>query len=69
MWTAAPPEALRPYVTRYCGYQELVSAGRRMEVPHPDVVLVIGLGPTLRVVDPRRPADATIERRAHDGAS
>jgi AraC-like DNA-binding protein len=34
------------------------------KVPHPDVVLVIGLGPRLRVVDPRRPADATIERLA-----
>jgi len=40
------------------------SPGRRMQVPHPDVVLVIGLGPRLRVVDPRRPADATIERLA-----
>ena len=64
MWTTAPPDALRPYVTLYCGYQEFVAAGRRMEVPHPDVVLVIGLGPTLRVVDPRRPSDSTIERLA-----
>jgi len=64
MWTASPPEGLRPYVTLYCGYRELVSSGRRMEVPHPNVVLVIGLGPTLRVVDPRRPSDATIERLA-----
>jgi AraC-like DNA-binding protein len=64
MWTVAPPDALRPYVTLYCGYQELVAPGRRIEVPHPDVVLVIGLGSTLRVVDPRRPADATIERLA-----
>jgi AraC-like DNA-binding protein len=64
MWTATPHGALRPYITLYCGYKELVAAGRRMEVPHPNVVLVIGLGPTLRVVDPRRPADATIERLA-----
>ena len=61
MWTATPHDALRPYITLYCGYKELVAAGRRMEVPHPNVVLVIGLGPTLRVVDPRRPADSTIE--------
>jgi AraC-like DNA-binding protein len=64
MWTAAPHPALQPYVTLYCGYDERVAAGRRMQVPHPDVVLVIGLGPRLRVVDPRRPADATIERLA-----
>ena len=25
MWTAAPPDALRPYVTLYSGYQELVA--------------------------------------------
>jgi len=64
MWTTAPHPALRPYITLYCGYDERVAAGRRMQVPHPDVVLVIGLGPRLRVVDPRRPADATIERLA-----
>jgi AraC-like DNA-binding protein len=73
MWTTTPHDALRPYITLYCGYKELIAAGRRMEVPHPNVVLVIGLGPTLRVVDPRRPADATIERHAftaglHNGA-
>ena len=64
MWTTAPHPALQPYITLYCGYDERVAAGRRMQVPHPDVVLVIGLGPRLRVVDPRRPADATIERLA-----
>jgi AraC-like DNA-binding protein len=64
MWTTAPHPALQPYITLYCGYDERVLAGRRMQVPHPDVVLVIGLGPRLRVVDPRRPADATIERLA-----
>ena len=64
MWTTTPHAALRPYITLYCGYEELVAAGRRMQVPHPNVVLIIGLGPTLRVVDPRRPADATIERLA-----
>ena len=52
MWTTAPHPALRPYITLYCGYDERVAAGRRMQVPHPDVVLVIGLGPTMRVVDP-----------------
>jgi AraC-like DNA-binding protein len=64
MWTTAPHPALRPYITLYCGYDERVLAGRRMQVPHPDVVLIIGLGPRMRVVDPRRPADATIERLA-----
>ncbi len=64
MWTTAPHPALRPYITQYCGYDERVLAGRRMQVPHPDVVLIIGLGPRMRVVDPRRPADATIERLA-----
>ena len=64
MWTTAPHPALQPYITLYCGYDERVAAGRRMQVPHPDVVLVIGLGPRLRVVDPRRPADGTIERLA-----
>ena len=62
MWTTEPHPALRPYITLYCGYEERVAAGRRMQIPHPDVVLVIGLGPTLRVVDPRRPGDGTIER-------
>ena len=62
MTTGPPHPALRPYITSYCGYTELVAAGRRMQVPHPDVVLIIGLRHTLRVVDPRRPADATIER-------
>jgi AraC-like DNA-binding protein len=64
MWTTAPHPALRPYITLYCGYDERVLAGRRMQVPHPDVVLIIGLGPRMRVVDPRRQADATIERLA-----
>ena len=64
MWTTAPHPALRPYITLYCGYVERVAAGRRMQLPHPDVVLVIGLGPRMRVVDPRRPADGTIERLA-----
>src|SRR4029077_7264270 len=64
MWTTPPHPALRPYITEYCGYDERVLAGRRMQVPHPDVVLIIGLGPRMRVVDPRRPADATIERLA-----
>jgi AraC-like DNA-binding protein len=64
MWTTEPHPALRPYITLYCGYDERSVAGRRMQVPHPDVVLVIGLGPTLHVADPRRPADSTIERLA-----
>ena len=64
MWTTTPHPALRPYITLYCGYDERVAAGRRMQIPHPDVVLVIGLGATLRVVDPRRPADARIDRLA-----
>jgi len=64
MWTTAPHPALRPYITLYCGYIERVAAGRRMQVPHPDVVLVIGLGPKMRVVDPRRPTDGTIDRLA-----
>ena len=64
MWTTAPHPALQPYITLYCGYDERVLAGRRMQVPHPDVVLIIGLGPRMRVVDPRRPTDATIERLA-----
>ncbi len=62
MWTTTPHPALRPYITLYCGYVERVAAGRRMQIPHPDVVLVIALGPSLRVVDPRRPADSAIER-------
>jgi AraC-like DNA-binding protein len=64
MLIGEPHPRLRSYVTRYWGYTELVAAQRRMEVPHPNIVLVIGLGPTMRVVDPRRPADATTERTA-----
>jgi AraC-like DNA-binding protein len=64
MLVGQPHPRLRPYVTRYWGYTELVASQRRMEVPHPNIVLVIGLGPSMRVIDPRRPADATTERRA-----
>jgi AraC-like DNA-binding protein len=62
MLVGEPHPRLRPYVTRYWGYTELVTFQRRMEVPHPNIVLVIGLGPSMRVIDPRRPADATVER-------
>jgi AraC-like DNA-binding protein len=62
MLVGDPHPRLRPYVTRYWGYAELVPSQHRMEVPHPNIVLVIGLGPPMRVFDPRRPTDATIER-------
>ena len=64
MLIGEPHPRLRPYVTRYWGYTELVVYQRRMEVPHPNIVLIIGLGPSMRVIDPRRPADATTERIA-----
>jgi AraC-like DNA-binding protein len=64
MLLGQPHPRLRPYVTRYWGYTELVMSQRRMEVPHPNIVLIIGLGPSMRVIDPRRPADATTERIA-----
>jgi AraC-like DNA-binding protein len=64
MLLGQPHPRLRPYVTRYWGYTELVTFQRRMEVPHPNIVLIIGLGPSMRVIDPRRPGDATTERTA-----
>jgi AraC-like DNA-binding protein len=62
MLTGQPAPHLRTYVSSYQGYDEFVPAGRRMQVPHPDVVFIIGLGNPIRVVDPRQRADWTTDR-------
>ncbi|GAA4685345.1 DUF6597 domain-containing transcriptional factor [Phytohabitans rumicis] len=52
--SGAPHPRLRPYVERYVGYEE--DAGsllRRREMPGAHVVLVVGWGDPLDVVDPR----------------
>ena len=47
-----PALRLRPHVRTYCGYVE-TGAGpfRRQELPSGDVVLILGLGPPIRVDD------------------
>lgn len=61
----APDPRLRPHVRVYQGYVERTpGVARRLETPSGDVVLIIGLGPAIRVIDPRDPARATGPRRA-----
>lgn len=49
-----PHPRLRPYVDRYIGYEErAVTLLRRREMPGARVVLIIGWGDPLDVVDPR----------------
>ena len=53
---AAPDARLAAHVVDYCGYSETVpSPMRRRELPMPALVLIIDFGPTLRLIDPRRP--------------
>ena len=56
-----PSGQLRGLVQGYLGYAERCSGvARQREAPTPSVVLIIGLGPALRVIDPRQggtPAD------------
>jgi AraC-like DNA-binding protein len=78
-----PQPALRPYVGRYWGFDER-SAGpvRRRELPGGSVVLILGLGPELRELDPLDPSrvrwshsafvaglDDTSTITEHDGVS
>lgn len=54
--TRPPAPALRGFVGDYQGYSERTGGPlRRFEVPHPDVTLIIGLGPPLEMLDPNRP--------------
>jgi AraC-like DNA-binding protein len=53
---AAPDPRLRGDVLEYCGYREETPGPlRRRELPVPMTVLIIELGPPLRVIDPRTP--------------
>ena len=53
---SAPDPRLASHVVDYCGYVESVSAPlRRRELPVPVLVLIIDFGPTLGIIDPRRP--------------
>ena len=49
--TRPPHPALRPLVTRgYTGYEERTGAPlRRVQTPHPAIVVIVNLGPALRV--------------------
>ena len=48
-----PHLALRPIVRRYVGYVEQVTnVGLQLELPHPNYVMVINLGPAIRVFNP-----------------
>ena len=61
-WTMAwgePDARLRSLIAGYCGYVELGIAPPQRQLPHPDVVVIIGLGPAIRVVDARDPASAS----------
>jgi len=50
--------ALRGLVGDYQGYREDTGGPlRRFELPHPDVTLIIGLGPALEMLDPARPGE------------
>jgi AraC-like DNA-binding protein len=50
MWLGEPAPRLRGVVRGYCGYHErTVAPTRRWELPGPQVVLIVDLGPTLRV--------------------
>ena len=61
----APDPRLRPHVRVYQGYVERTpGVARRLEAPSGDVVLIVELGPAIRVVDPRDPAGATKPRHA-----
>jgi AraC-like DNA-binding protein len=64
-WTIVsrrPAPALLPYVRGYLGYHERTGTPRRhREMPMAQIVLIIDLGPTIRVLD----ADGTWRR--HDG--
>ena len=65
--------ALQPYLSAYTGYSEFSpSELRRLQVPHDAVVLIISLGPVLRVLDARNPASFHTDHRSfvaglHDG--
>lgn len=49
----APHPALRGLVLGYCGYtEEQTDFAARLEVPHPNVVLILNLGPAIRVNSP-----------------
>jgi AraC-like DNA-binding protein len=49
--TRSPHPALRPFVARgYTGYEERTGAPlRRVQTPHPAIVVIVNLGPALRV--------------------
>jgi AraC-like DNA-binding protein len=68
-----PEPRLRGIVQRYVGYADRFSGvARQLEAPTGGVVLIVGLGPTLRVLDPRRCPDPAEHRGGfvaglHDG--
>ena len=46
-----PHPCLRPYVTDYQGYTErVIGFARRLEVPSPNVTLIVNFGPLFRVI-------------------
>jgi AraC-like DNA-binding protein len=48
----APRPSLRPYIRDYCGYVEAAPGlVRRLEYPGPQIVVIIELGPPVRVYD------------------
>jgi AraC-like DNA-binding protein len=52
--SGAPHPILRRHVRRYCGYRErTIHPVRRRELPGADVTLIVGLGPELRLLEPR----------------
>jgi AraC-like DNA-binding protein len=74
--SAAPHPTLRRHVRRYCGFRERTSHPvRRRELPSADVTFVVGLGPELRLLEPRPASHSSFvagldERSAvteHDG--
>lgn len=58
-----PASPLRHHVEAYWGYEEHAAGPvRRVEVPQPSVIVVLGFGPTIRVGDVGRAWDALSER-------
>ncbi len=61
----APAPRLRAHVLGYHGYVERTpGVARRIEAPSGRVVLIVGLGPPIRVIDPRDPAGASGTRHS-----
>ncbi|MCC6792645.1 MAG: hypothetical protein IT336_13220, partial [Thermomicrobiales bacterium] len=52
-----PAPALRGAILRYQGYvEDRTTFSTRLEAPHPNIVLIVNLGPEIRISGPGHPA-------------